>query len=254
MVAREYTYEELRGIASEVEERIGWDFSRMRTEREPVPWDYLDVASHYITFTDAVLDIGTGGGEKLLALAGGAGSAVGVDPDPDMVQAAQGNGVGYPNVRFLQMGAEALALEDASFDVALTRHAPTHVPEVVRVLKSGGYFVTQEVGANNMSNIRQAFNTGSGTQYDEDERARLDAFTRLGCRIVATGAYDVRYWVKDIASLIFWFQAIAGANEVPEDFSIDRHWRVVQRIIAEHWTPNGVLTNEHRTLLVVQKP
>ncbi len=131
---------------------------------------------------------------------------------------------------------------------------PVSVPEVVRVLKPDGYFVSQQAGPNNRANIRQAFDTGSGTRYADDERARIDAFTRPGCRIVATAAYDVRYWVRDIASLIFWFGAIAGANEVPADFSIDRHWRVFQRIIAEYGTPKGVLTNEHRTLLVEQKP
>jgi len=250
----DYSYERLRGIAAEVGERTGWDFSRMRTEREPVPWDYLEVASRYITLKDTVLDIGTGGGEKLLALTRHFDTAVGVDPDPDMVRAARKNGSAYPNVVFTEMGAEELGFPDASFDVVLTRHAPIHVPEVVRVLKPGGHFVTQGVGANNMASIRQAFETGSNTQYDEDHRTRLDAFAERGCRIVATGAYDVRYWVKDIQSLIFWFKAIAGANEVPEGFSIDRDWQTVQRIIAAHGTPNGVLTNEHRTLLVVHKP
>lgn len=223
MIVKEYSFEVLRDIAAGVGDRTGWDFSRMQTRREPVPWEYLDVASRYITSKDAVLDIGTGGGEKLLALAGGAGSAVGVDPDPEMIRAAMANGSGHSHVRFERMAAEALGFEDAAFDVVLTRHALVYVPGVVRVLKPGGYFVSQQVGANNMSNIRQAFDTGSGTQFDEDERARIDAFTHLGCRIVATAAYDVRYWVRDVASLIFWLQAIAGANEVPADLSIDRH-------------------------------
>lgn len=249
-----YTREQLSDIAVSVGDRTGWDFSRMRSRRDPVPWEYLDVARQYIRPTDAVLDIGTGGGEKLLSLASSFRTGVGLDPDPDMIAVARANGAGRPNVRFLPMGAESLDLDHESFDVVLTRHAPVQVPEVVRVLKPGGWFVSQQVGANNMANIRQAFKTGSGSQYGDDERARVDDFTRLGCHVVATGAYDVRSWVSDVHSLVFWLGAIAGANEVPADFSIDRHWSVVNGIIAETATRHGFLTNEHRTLLVVHKP
>lgn len=164
------SYEQSRDITAGIGDGSGWDFSRMRTEREPVPWDYLEVASRYIMSNDTVLDIGTGGGEKLLALARHFKTAVGVDLDPEMIRAAQENGSVHPNVTFAGMGPEELSFPDISFDVALTRHAPICVPEVVRVLRPGGYFITQGVGAGNMANIRTAFNTGSGSRYDEDGR------------------------------------------------------------------------------------
>jgi 2-polyprenyl-3-methyl-5-hydroxy-6-metoxy-1,4-benzoquinol methylase len=95
-----YTLEELQVIADAVGERSGWDFSRMATEREPVPWDYLEIVPRYLTPTDAVLDIGTGGGERLLSLSNKYGSAIGVDPDPDMVRVALGNAGRTSKVRF----------------------------------------------------------------------------------------------------------------------------------------------------------
>lgn len=51
---------------------------------------------------------------------------------------------------------------------------------------------------------------------------------------MANGAYNVHYWVKDIPSIIFWFRAIAGGNEAPDGFTIDRDWQPVDRIIARH--------------------
>lgn len=248
----EYSYEQLIGIAASLDDCRGWDFSRMRDAREPVPWDYLEVAPRYLKSTDVILDVGTGGGEKFLTFVPHVARGVGIDPDPEMIRAARDNAVAQPNIMFVEMGAETLAFADATFDVVLTRHAPVAVPEVVRVLKPGGYFITQQVGVNNMANIRQEFGTGSATLYEDEERARVGEFIRRGCRIVATAAYDVRYWVKDIPSLIFWFKAIAGANEVPADFSIERDWRILNRIVATYSTPGGVLTNEHRTLLIVQ--
>jgi SAM-dependent methyltransferase len=248
-----YTYEQLKDIASSVDDRRGWDFSRMKTEREPVPWEYLEIVPRYLKQTDSVLDVGTGGGEKLLFFSQYFERGVGVDPDPEMIRAARENGAAQSSVTFVEMGAEPLEFPDASFDVVLNRHAPVFVPEVVRVLKPGGYFVTQQVGAKNMDNIRQEFGTGSGVRYAEEHQACIDNLVRHGCRIVTTGDYNVHYWVKDIPSLIFWFKAIAGANPVPEGFSIDRDWQTVRQIISKYWTSSGVLTNEHRNLLIAQK-
>ena len=60
---------ELRRIAESVGIRCGWDFSRMRETQEPAPWDYADMARIYLATDSHVLDIGTGGGERFLALA-----------------------------------------------------------------------------------------------------------------------------------------------------------------------------------------
>jgi hypothetical protein len=59
----------------------------------------------------------------------------------------------------------------------------------------------------------------------------------------------VRYWFLDVESLLFWFQAIP----MPEDFDIQTYWRQVDRVIAEFGTPQGIETNEHRELLIVQR-
>ena len=82
------TLEELRCIAASVGERRGWDFSRVRDEREPVPWDYIDVVRHYLRPSDRVLDVGSGGGEKFLALATHFGTGIGVDASTEMTWVA----------------------------------------------------------------------------------------------------------------------------------------------------------------------
>ncbi len=255
MELREYTEKELQAIADEVGERHGWDFSRMSVERAPVTWEYLDVVSSFLRPTDVVLDIGTGGGERLLSLADKYLRAIGVDPDPDMVRVARDNAARHTNVQFLPGSAERLdLLDDSAFDVVLTRHAPTFAPELDRVTKAGGGFISQGVGSRNMANIREAFNTGSAAHFEDDHQSFLSDMTARGWRLVAEGYYDVRYWVKDVPSLVFWFQAIAGANPVPEDFSIAKYHGVINELIRQFGSPRGLETNEHRTLVIAQKP
>lgn len=83
-----YTQTELDQVLSRVQKRSGWDFSRMNDSRAPVPWDYHDVVLRYLTRQATVLDIGTGGGESFLELAGFFDAGLGVDIDPEMIERA----------------------------------------------------------------------------------------------------------------------------------------------------------------------
>ncbi|MGH3599710.1 MAG: methyltransferase domain-containing protein, partial [Pseudonocardiaceae bacterium] len=49
-----------------------------------------------------MLDVGTGGGERLVELAPCMSRGVGVDPDPSMVAAAVANARGHENLRFMK--------------------------------------------------------------------------------------------------------------------------------------------------------
>ncbi len=250
-------YEELRRIAAEEAPRRGWDFSRMREERDPVPWDYLDVTRRFLELTDRVLDVGTGGGEKFLALAADFATGVGVDPDPDMVRVARENTPALlaDRVSFIEGRAEALPVPDSAFDVVLNRHAVVDVPEIVRVLRPGGCFITQQVGAQNTFNITTLFGSGpgmGGVRIDPAQEipALADAFQNQGYAIVSYATYNVPYYFKDAASLLFWMQAVG----VPPHFDIEQDWRSVDYLLTEYMTPRGVASNEHRELLIVRAP
>jgi SAM-dependent methyltransferase len=259
----------LRRLAATVGERRGWDFSRMRVERDPTPWEYSHVVQRYLRPSAVVLDVGTGGGEKLLPLALSFGRGVGIDADPTMIQAAEENrqrthetyhseyswrGSGPADrVSFLVMNAEALGFPEGAFDLVLNRHCTIFPGEVVRVLRPGGTFLTQQVGKRNTQNLLAAFGWGPdsfGDDWWQDLPALAEEFRQRGCRIVARGEYDVGYRFLDLESLLFWLKAAP----LPEEFDLEKHWRAVERIVTEFRTPRGIETNEHRELLIVKKP
>jgi len=264
------SYASFKQIADRVGPIHGWDFSRMRTTRDPVPWDYHEVARGYLMPESRVLDVGTGGGERFLRLAPYFGSGVGVDPDASMLNAARENAAaavvaGLPKgrVTFEPMPEDVLPFPDHSFDVVLLRHAPVLIDEVVRVLRPGGVFVTQGVGDRNMRNICQVFGV---TAYGEPLPGRTpgppaahdatpvgESFRAAGrsATVVARGEYDVRYFVLDAESLIFWLKALH--HLAPGGFTIERHWRQVAQIIRDYSTPEGIQTNEHRSLLILRR-
>jgi SAM-dependent methyltransferase len=250
------TFEELKCIAASVGERQGWDFSQVRDARDPVPWDYVEVVRCYLRPSDRVLDVGTGGGERFLSLAPHFGAGVGVDISEEMIETALENGAASPaaNVSFEIMSGHALQFPDAEFDVVLNRHCTVCVEESYRVLRSGGYFITQQVGGGNTRNICTLFSCGPGGErgWDTEEQDVVSLardFEQLGCRVICTAEYDVGYWFLDVESLIFWHKAIP----IPEDFDIETHWRQIDQIIVDYSAPRGIETNEHRQLLIVQK-
>jgi SAM-dependent methyltransferase len=247
-------YEELKQIAESVGELSGWDFSRVRDEREPMPWDYVDVARRNLTATDEVLDIGTGGGERFLSLAPDFRRGTGADISPEMIRQARKNAEsqGVDTIEWLVADGHRLAFAGGQFDVVLNRHCRVYPAETVRVLRRGGTFITQQVASRNTLNILAAFgwtpqSLGEGWFQPVEELA--GEFQRLGCRIVAQGDYNVRYWFLDVESLLFWLKAVP----LPEPFDLEVHWQGVRRIIEEYGSERGVETNEHRELLIVER-
>ena len=268
MRAGRVTVEQLRAITRSVGERRGWDFSALRDERDPVPWDYHDVVRRYLHPGCRVLDVGTGGGERFLELVPLIGAGTGIDASPDMVATARANTPAAlaGKVSFTVMDAGRLDLPDRGFDLVLNRHAPVYAAEIARVLRPGGFFITQQVGGRNTQSIFTAFGWESNAAFwrsyfsapgappapdSLDGPATLAAaFTRLGCITRAVAEYDVAYWLSDLDSFVFFLKAVP----LPERFDPDLHWHQVNRALSDCGSARGIQTNEHRELLITQKP
>ncbi|WP_067815186.1 methyltransferase domain-containing protein [Nocardia inohanensis] len=98
---------------------------------------------------DSALDIGSGTGSEVLALArltGPDGDAVGVDPNPGMLTVARERAAAAGiTARFVAGNAYALPFDDASFDVVRCERVYQHLDhpdrasaEIARVLRPGG--------------------------------------------------------------------------------------------------------------------
>lgn len=246
MFKNSYSNEELNRLISNTAGRRGWNFSIMKTERQPVPWDYLKVVPLYLRPSDVVLDIGTGGGERFLEFSKYFKSGIGIDSDPEMVKTAMENGANIKNVSF-KIDTHKLTATKEKFDVILCRHAPFDLPTVIAHLKPGGYFIMQEVGEKNMLNIKKVLG------QDKSEPALTkEQFENSGFRLLAFMEYNVEYVVRDVESLVFWLNALdylhsdLKGNEGLADANI------FNKILKCNVTRYGFTTNEHRYLAIAQ--
>ena len=248
------TFEEIKQIVEKNGQLRGWDFNPVRAERAPVLWEYADVVRQYLKPTDHVLDIGTGGGEIFGGFSAEFQTGIGIDENPKMIETAQQNlaAANIQNITLERMNGSNLRFEADSFDVVLLRHLRVYVDEVLRVLRPGGYFITQLVGQRTNLNTLHGFGwtpASFGPDWWQTAAELATELRRKNCRILAEAEYDVPYWFSDVESYLYYLMAIP----LPEKIVLEQHWQNIDNIITQHQTDKGIESNEHQGLLVVQK-
>lgn len=130
----------------------GWDFSHIHNryeEEKDLPWDYEKIVRKYLSPEKKVLDIDTGGGEFLLSLGHPNENLAATEAYPPNVQLCRETLLPL-GIDFKEALAEKhLPFKTNSFDLVLNRHGDYNVSEIYRVLKPGGVFLTEQVGAEN---------------------------------------------------------------------------------------------------------
>ena len=257
MLPDRVTSAELARVSSEVGKIRGWDWSRLRVVRDPIPFDYVELVRDNVGSADRVLDIGTAGAEVLLALELPAASINAIDHQPRMAHVARERIVASnQTIQLAVADAGGLPFPAESFDRVLCRHATADPPEVVRVLRRGGVYVNQEVGARNTQSLFDALGWGSNwEQFADDpipprDRHALAAdFEILGCATVRSDEYEVGHAFADLESLVLFLQNAP----FPMRFDPDRHVDGINWLLEHHRSDRGIETTEHRELLIVER-
>ena len=245
-------------LAWKAEEEIayihGWDFSHIDgryTEQEDLPWDYRIVIGQYLTPEMKILDIDTGGGEFLLSLNHPHENTAAMENYPPNVELCKE--VLLPlGIDFRPGdGKEKLPFDDGSFDMVINRHGDFHAEEIHRVLKPGGLFITQQVGAENDRELVEILCGETPIPFPEQYlRLTSRKFEIAGFTILRgeEAFRPIRFF--DVGALV-WFARIIQW-EFP-DFSVDTHLENLlnaQRILEEQGSVDGMI---HRFLLVARK-
>ncbi len=131
----------------------GWDFSHIHgryEEENNLPWDYRDVLRRFLRPEMKLLDLDTGGAEFLLSLGHPYTNLAATENYPPNVALCREK-LPLLGINFQQAdaGVGPLPFADNSFDMVINRHGNFQPAEIARLLKPGGLFITQQVGAEN---------------------------------------------------------------------------------------------------------
>jgi len=248
------TDDDYKNLYEKAGKRIGWDFSHLKTTEVGQGWDFYTEVLKKVKSTDSVLDIGTGGGERILKIAKHFKSVYGIDHSQSMVSTVKENlsKTKLKNVQFSMMDSSKLDFPNNSFDIVTDRHCDFNPSEVFRVLKKGGYFFTQQVSEDDQMNIKKAFGRGQnyGTSDGTLKNKYLKQMRKLGFSKIEDFDYNLKIIYKTDKDYIF---LLRYTPTIPEFGKKKKDFDILRKFIEENKTKKGIATNSKRFMIVAVK-
>lgn len=233
----------------------GWDFSSFgdRYQVQSPSWDYRRLVESQLRLLSpgaAVLDMGTGGGELLRTL----------DGLPRDTHATEGY---PPNVLAARMALQPHAIEvdevtndahlpypDQRFDLILNRHESFDAFEVVRVLRPGGVFLSQQVGGRDLAELNQQLAAPPHTYTDWTLEAATRQVTAAGLWVLGSGEELLEATFRDVGAIV---GLLLITPWVVPGFTVDAYRPQLQRL-HQHLHHGPLTVHAHRFYLLAQCP
>lgn len=201
----------------------GWDFSWFegRATEERPPWGYARLLSRRLAGVDSALDLQTGGGEVLSEIEDPPGRLVATESWPPNLAVARRT--------LARLGASVVQVEDdsdlpfggCSFDMVVSRHPTVTVwGEIGRVLRPGGSYLSQQVGA---GSVRELTDFMMGPRPVSNARAvpaATAAAEAAGLDVVDVQEARLRMSFDDVGAVVHFLRKVIWT--VPS-FSVDRY-------------------------------
>ena len=202
----------------------GWDFSYLdgRMLEDQAPWSYTTRAAELMHQSTSVIDLGTGGGERLLKLK---------EHWPRKVVATEE----YPpnfklaSERLLPLGVQVVDVSqnmftvmpffDGEFDLVLNRHSGFNPREVARILVPGGTFFSQQIHGLSWRDLKDAFKAEPQWPFAIPEFF-LPQLESAGMTIIDCREWSGDITFTDVGALVYFLKAVPWT--VPE-FSVETH-------------------------------
>ncbi|MBM7494898.1 SAM-dependent methyltransferase [Micromonospora luteifusca] len=201
----------------------GWDFGWLagRATEERPPWGYARLVADRMARADAALDVDTGGGEVLAEVPRPPKLLTATESWPPNVEVARRTlrRVGATVVAVAPDGP--LPFRDSSFDLVVSRHpVRTDWRQTARVLRPGGTFLSQQIGAGTMRELSEAILGPLPPPTQRHPEHVVAAAEAAGLRVVDLRHAILRAAFHDIGAVVWFLRKVIWT--VP-GFTVDRY-------------------------------
>lgn len=231
----------------------GWDFTYLngRWKEEPLSWDYKQIVQSYLRPTDNLLDMGTGGGEFLLTLNHPYPLTSVTEFYPPNVQLCIEKlsplGIDVKQI----LNDTEIPFETDKFDIVINRHESFDIQEVNRVLKSGGYFITQQVGGEDNNSLATRLIKDYIPQFpDHNLQSNIKKLHNNGFEILFASEFFPNLKFFDIGALVYFAKIIVW--EFP-DFSVEKCFDILCELDIEFQKKGYVNSRQHYFMIAARK-
>ncbi|MEU8301650.1 class I SAM-dependent methyltransferase [Micromonospora sp. NPDC048909] len=208
------------GAAAPVE---GWAFDWLagRATEERPAWGYARMVAARMADAEAALDVDTGGGEVLAEVPRAPRLLVATEGwPPNVLVARQTLGPLGATVVAVAPDAE-LPFRDASFDLVVSRHpVRTDWAQTARVLRPGGTFLSQQIGAGTVRELSEAILGPLPPPTSRHTAQAVAAARAAGLTVVDVREATLRTVFHDVAAVVWFLRKVIWT--VP-GFTVERY-------------------------------
>jgi SAM-dependent methyltransferase len=232
----------------------GWDFSFLgdRWKTDEPSWDYPALARSHMECISSMLDLDTGGGELLSTLT----------PFPPHIWATESYPPNIPvaRTRLEPLGVQvvsnysdaAIPLPNASLDLVLDRHGSYSENELMRLLKPGGIFLTEQVGGQNDIRLNELLQDKVEFQYSYWTKDLITLqITDAGFELLTVKEDFPLAEFADIGAVVFYLRIIPWQVA---GFSVERYRDKLYAIHLDMLVHGPLQVHDHRILVEARKP
>ncbi len=228
-----------------------WDFSMINYEKESLTdFDLYDLLKENTNSSSRVLDLGTGGGEKVLKYFPDCAEIIATDFSEEMINTANESlkRSGRNNITFRTMDNLNMDTPNDYFDVVVARHTCIDAKQIYKTLKNGGKLLLRGVDKLDCWQLKRLF--GKGQSYlDEKPISVIDYENILdaGFRHVELIPIHVREFYKtkeDLMALLLKTPILMDFSEIEENDNLELKGideKLIDKYIEENTFENGIL-------------
>lgn len=235
----------------------GWDFGWLAgraTEQRP-SWGYGRLLADRLGQVQSALDLQTGGGEVLGAVPAFPPTMAATESWPPNLAAATRRLHPRGVVVVAQPDDARLPFADASFDLVTSRHpAVVRWDEIARVLRPGGAYLGQHVGARSNAGLYEHFLGPDPTSqygYDRDAGAERAAAEAAGLDVIDLRTERLQVEFLDVGAVVWFLRKVIWT--VP-DFSVERYGDRLRDLHERIEADGSFVCYSTRTLIEARKP
>ena len=233
-------------------ERIkNWDFSNIKYIEESLTnWDMYEILNRNAKSESRILDLGTGGGEKLIQYFPQVKEIIGTDFSNEMIKTANENlrKSSRQNIQFKQMDNLNMTTENNYFDIVVARHTCIDANQIYNTLKENGMLILRGVDKLDCWELKHMFKKGQA--YNDVKPISLIDYENIlnaGFRNVELVPIHIREYYatkEDLLALLLKTPILCDFSEEKENnnsFNFDIDMTLLYKYIDSHRTDKGIL-------------
>lgn len=228
-----------------------WDFSMIKyIEENLTNWDLYKILNDYTSPDCKILDLGTGGGEKVIKNFPITKEIIATDFSQEMINTANKNlaKTERKDILFKQMDNLNMTTPNDYFDMVVARHTCIDANGIYKTLKNGGKLLLRRVDKLDCWQLKKLY--GKGQAFKDDKPISLIDYENIldaGFKNVELVPIHIREYYKtkeDLLALLLKTPILSDFSETEENNFDDKdkiNMNLLDKYIQENTNEKGIL-------------